>query len=191
MLGSLQKFYQSISRFGMADAGTDRDLDGLAPVEPIIRVNQDVTSGWESRSDDSAFKRYIVFEVGGIADAAAFRAWALENGLAFKSLQGSWKGRHNPAFIVEDTPSIRLKIAYWVRKQEALLCLGPAYRLREDGLYQLFGNREAILDWLEPDGYTVSYREPIGLFGAVSKATALRLEDWTFDPTENQYYAVG
>lgn len=192
MLGTFQRDLKSyVTRVQKAFNDNGR-LPELQPLEPIIRTNEGVTGGWEGRSDDSAFKRYIVFEVGGIQEAAAFRAWALETGKSFKSLMGSWQGRHNPSFIMEDSPTLRLELAYWVRKQEAILCLGPAYRKRpEDGLYQLFGNREAVLDWIAGDGYEVVQREPLkGLWQSVSRATALRQDSWTFDPSENQYYAV-
>lgn len=169
-------------------SNTDRDLDGLADV---AGPQPKISGGWEARSGSSPFTPYMVFEVGGIADAAAFRAWALGEGHAFKSLLGCYKGNKNPSFIMEDTSANRLAIAYWVRKQESILCLGPAYRPNEQGLHQLFGNRVAILDYLQPDGYQVFEREPLpGRWQAVSKATALKLDNWTFDPSENQYYAV-
>jgi hypothetical protein len=191
MLGTFQRDLKAyVARVAKA-FNDNKTARALEPVEPVIRVNEGVTGGWEGRSDDAPFKRYIVFEVGGIVEAAAFKGWALETGQQFKSLMGSWKGRHNPSFIMEDTPTVRMEIAYWLKGQEAVLCLGPAYRKREDGLYQLFGNRPAILDYLEPDGYSVVKREAVeGLWQAVSKETALRLDGWTFDPTERQYYAV-
>lgn len=170
---------------------SDLEAVGLQPI--VIDTPEDVQrlSGWEGRSDESAHKRYLVFAVGGILEAKQFNAWALGENIRFKALEGSWKGEHEPSFIVEDTNENRLRIAYWVKGQDALLCLGPAYRKRPDGLYQLYGNREAILDWLEPDGYGVCEREKLsGLWQAVSKETALRQDSWTFDPGEKQYYAV-
>lgn len=164
----------------VAKSDTASDTPNPAPV-----------SSWESRSDAAAFNRFVVFSVGGILEANQFKAWALNEGVAFKALWGSWRGETEPSFIVEDTNENRLRLAYWVKGQKTLLCLGPAYRKRPDGLYQLFGNREAVLDWLEPDGYAVTKREPLeGLWQAVGKEQALALDSWTFDPTENQYYAV-
>jgi hypothetical protein len=186
MLGTFTRDLKAYIARVTASKNTSRDLDGLEPVEPVIRAG-----GWEPRSGESPYKRFMVFEVGGIADAAAFRAWANGENRAFKSLLGCYKGQQNPSFIMEDTGANRLGIAYWVRRQESILCLGPAYRKRDDGLYQLFGNREAILDFLSPDGYQVKGRESLeGLWQTVSKETALRLDNWTFDPSDNQYYAV-
>lgn len=156
--------------------------------EPV--TNPGVTSGWESRSGDSAFKRFVVFAVGGIMEGKQFNAWALGEGLRFKALEGSWRGQKEPSFIVEDTNENRLRIAYWTKGQEAILCLGKAYRTGPDGLGRLFGNREAILDFLDGDGYSVTRREPAGLWQPASRNQALAQESWTFDPTENQYYIV-
>lgn len=188
--------YDEIKSFEDRDLNLIDTLEAIGLKTIVIETaddiqNLNVSGGWEGRSDDSAFKQFIVFGVGGIADAAAFRGWALEAGYGFKSLQGSWRGRHNPSFIMQDTNAVRLAIAYWLRKQDAILCLGPAYRKNADGLGQLFGNREAILDYLLPDGFSVSRREPLkGLWQPVQKSTALAQDGWTFDPTDGQYYAV-
>jgi hypothetical protein len=174
---------------------TTMDMDELKSFEdrgiPGNRADFSQLSGWESRSGTSPYQSYMIFEVGGILEASQFKAYATGEKLGFKAVLGSWRGTHNPAFVMADTPSNRLAIAFWVKGQEAILCLGPAYRKNSQGLGQLFGNREAILDWLAPDGYTVTSREPLqGLFSPISQKEADGLASWTFDPTENQYYGV-
>lgn len=190
MLGNYTKHLQKMVETafaGLSAGATDRDLDGLDPV----RLNPDVSGGWEGRSSDFPYQRFVIFEVGDITRAQTFNAYALGDGLRFKQLKGSWKGVQNPAFIVEDTSTNRIKLAYWLRGQESVLCLGPAYRTGPDGQKRLYGNREAILDWLDGDGYTVKERTPLpGLFQPVSRARALDLDGWTYDPELKQYFAV-
>lgn len=184
MLGTFQR---DLARY-VERVRADRPTADVAGPQPL---NPGVAGGWENRSSEAPFKRFVIFAVGGIREAKEFNAWALAEGLRFKSLLGSYKDQHEPSFIVEDTNENRLRIAYWVKGQEAILCLGKAYRLGPDGLYRLYGNREAILDYLAPDGYSVTRREPVeGLWQPVSKNQALALDSWTFDPSQNQYYAV-
>jgi hypothetical protein len=175
---------------GLQAGSTSRDLDGLEAI-PEAHFNPDVSGGWEGRSSDFPYQRFVVFEVGDIVRSQSFNAYALGDGMRYKQLKGSWRGVSNASFIVEDTSTNRVKLAYWLRGQKSVLCLGPAYRKGPDGQSRLYGNREAILDWLDNDGYTVKERTPLpGLFQPVSRAKALALEAWTFDPKLRQYFAV-
>lgn len=174
--------------FEVQTLGFDEDDKALAALDR--RFNANLAGGWNGWSSDYPYKRFVVFEVGSVLQAQTFKAWALGDGLRFKEVAGSWKGQQNPSFVVEDTSTNRIKLAYWVRGQETLLCLGPAYRKGPDGMSRLYGHREAILDYLESDGYGVMRREPIGLFRPVSRDVALWSDSWTFDPTDRQYYVV-
>lgn len=179
--------------FGAENVWTDRDLDGLEalPMADQPRLNEDVTSGWEGRSSDFPYRSYMVFEVGDIARSKAFIAWALEEKVRFKEVRGQWFGAGATAFVMEDTSQLRMKIAYWVRGQEAILALSPAWRYDPSvGTNRLFGNRVAHIDLLASDGYQVTERTYAGLFQAVGRDQALREDSWTYDPASEAYYII-
>jgi len=162
-----------------------------ASMADAVNINADVTSGWEPRSGNSPYQRFVIFEVGDKVRQQAFKAWALEQKLGFKELIGKWKGQQAASFIVEDTSTNRIKLAYWLIGQEAILVLGPAWRYDPAvGTNRLFGNRLAQLEWLDSDGYQVREIEAAGKFQAVGREQALAGDSWTYDPVTEAYYIL-
>lgn len=168
-----------------------RSRQAVLAAQAKVLEAEDLGQGVQPHSSTTPYSRYVIFAVGDITRAAAFRGWATSQNVPFKSLLGQWKGHSEASFIVEDTSTNRLRLAYWLAGQEAVMCLGPAYRLdQKTGLMTLFGNREAILDYLANDGYEVLDRKPVGYFSAVARATAMASEGWTFDPASGTHYTL-
>lgn len=135
------------------------------------------TSGIWGSSTPSDFKTYVIFCVGNDPyREAAFRAWALENGIGFKSLKGCYKGQQENSFIINEE---NLGRCYrWFSREESILFIGPMYR---NG--RLYGNREAHLYYLK-----TGEREDLGLFQWVPRSEALKEDAWTYDPTQDLYF---
>lgn len=127
--------------------------------------------------------RYVIFSVGNdLIRPMQFRTWAGYNLIGFKSLVGMYKGVSEQSFIInaKDQDACRR----WFAGQDTILALSPA---------NARNHRQAHLVDITADGYSLDYVD-LGLFKAVTKNKALKLEAWTFDPQgsfqnpEGQYY---
>jgi hypothetical protein len=150
------------------------------------------SSGVWGYSTPSAYDSYVIFCVGHeIARQAAFKAWALANGIGFKSLLGSYKGQSETSFMVNDKQFFACD--RWWADQETILRLSPLYR---NGT--LYGTREAAL-WRPSmvrsafgDDLFVQVKgpEPIGTMREVTREYALAQSCWTYDPQSGLYWVA-
>jgi hypothetical protein len=134
------------------------------------------TGGVQGWSSAAPYASLVVFAVGGILRAAQFNAWALEHGLRFKPMVGKWQGITERSFIVFEADLAR--ILPWVRDEERLMLLGPAYR---NGT--LYGHRRAWL--VDPKG--MEEDEYLGLYTHAGLDTS---GDWTYDPATDMYWHI-
>lgn len=144
-----------------------------------MHVNTSAHSGVWATSSASAGETYAIFCVGNDkVREAAFRAWASAEGIGFKSLFGSYKGKQEASFIVneKDLP----QCAGWYRDEESILILGPLHLTGKSR-----GSRDAYLWYPSTDEQIY-----LGLFHETLRKYALTRDAWTFDPTTGSYYVT-
>ena len=129
-------------------------------------MNQHVSPGLWAHSTTAAYENFVIFCVGQDPyRIAAFRSWAADKGIGFKSLVGCYKGQIEQSFIVNEKnlPFVER----WTRDEESILHLASNPR----------GPRIATLR--HRDGR----EEQLGHFVAViGRDYALKKESWTYDP---------
>jgi len=134
-------------------------------------------SGVWGTSSPSAFTPYAIFCVGNDkVREAAFRAWALDKGVPFKSLHGCYKGIQEASFIIPQE-YLDYCTQWWIN-EESILLLSSQYRSR-----RMYGTRIAVL-YFPKYGLT----QPIGEWQRQPKEYALKQEAWTYDPSQDEYY---
>lgn len=151
-------------------------MNQLANHNQFRRANTSPASGVWGSSSQSAFDSFVIFCVGNdLYREAAFRGWALSNGVRFKSLKGSYKGTVENSFIVNAKDVERC--IEWFAGEESVLVIGPRWRGGK-----MHGDREATLVF---NGGSLS---DLGHFGYTAKEHAMTLEAWTYDPAEDVFY---
>lgn len=134
-------------------------------------MNQHIGPAYWPRSSEIAYQNYIIFCAGtDLIRVAAFRAWASNRTLNFKSLKGSYKGQIEDSFIINAKDYDEIKP--WILDQESILWLGPISGL----------GRSAKLVFSNGD------EQEIGTFVSTYRDYALKQDSWTLDIAANEYY---
>jgi hypothetical protein len=145
-------------------------------------VNTAYGSGVCAHSGASAYETFYVFEVGSVLRSQEFNAWALDKGLRFKRVLGSYEGKPNYAFIVAASDFRMTDMFRWLKGQESVLELGPLAGR---------GARPAKLIWLDSEGwYSGRPDTPLGRLYATTRDYALRQPGWTYDPETDTYFVA-
>lgn len=124
------------------------------------------------RSSPSISESYVIFCVGqDPVKIAAFRAWATDRQLGFKSLKGCYKGQMEESFItnLKNLPYIQK----WLLEEESILLLGPANARDVRPAELVYANGKT---------------EELGKFFSVGPETAKRYQSWTYDPLTDNYF---
>lgn len=153
--------------------------------EAAVADSAAAVSGLTSGSNHNATESLLVVAVGDLIRSAAFTQFLLGRDARFKQGVGKWRDVQERAFIIraDDYEKDPDAFAPWLKGQEAVLFLGPAFR---DG--KLYGNRRAwLLDvnergeiWQFPATY-------LGLYGWVGNTQPAG--DWTYNP-ESGFFAI-
>lgn len=123
---------------------------------------------------------YILFAVSdNLIMNAALTGWMKGQGIGYKPLLGSYKGKTEQSYITSYENLPKLFAVGWLAGQESVLVLGPCNTLDE---------RPASLMFLNPEGNAFIKGEDIGMFRTVSRAKAHAQEAWTYDPSTGEYY---
>lgn len=103
---------------------------------------------------------------------------AYRGGIPYKALEGSYKGKREPSWIINARDWRRLADSGWIDQEESVLHLGAW-----EG-----GGRPATLWYREFPAAGESRAVPIGKFHQEGRAYAVQQDAWTLDPSTGEYY---
>lgn len=137
--------------------------------------------GIQAWSTEVPYEPLIVFAVGDILRSAQFNAWALDRGLRFKRMIGTWRGTTEHSFIARWND--RHLFLSWLAGQESVLRLSSAFR---HGM--LFPHRRAALHVVYPNGIISGVGQYVGLYALAGEARPDG--DFTYDPEAKLYWHI-
>ena len=126
--------------------------------------------------DDVNNLAYIIFSTS--LPEEEVRKGLTERKLPFKVLEGKYKGVKETSYIIKF--QLGVSVTELMPEQESVLVLSP---VQDNGL------RKALLHYKDRDIGTNGI-VPIGDFTPVSQEIAEAQDNYTYDPTQNQYFVA-